>query len=112
MTRKSLEESIDKLSVTALRVKSERDDFLDALHEVRELIEGYVDVNDGDYGEPEANKAMRAVQLIDDVIAKTRRPGSAAEICSECKTQKCRHGYCAQCEVCQTCAEHTRTVTV
>ena len=45
--------------------------FLDALYEVRDLIEGYVDVSDGDYGQPVANKAMRAVQIID--IALERR---------------------------------------
>jgi hypothetical protein len=40
----------------------------DTLSEVRELIKGYVDVEDGDYGVPQANKAMRAVQLIDSVL--------------------------------------------
>lgn len=40
----------------------------DTLSEVRDLIDGYVDVEDGDYGVPKANKAMRAVQLIDGVL--------------------------------------------
>jgi len=40
----------------------------DVLSEVRDLIEGYVDVEDGDYGVPNPNKAMRAVQLIDEVL--------------------------------------------
>lgn len=35
--------------------------------EVRDLIDGYVDVVDGDYGQPAPNDAMRAVQLIDEV---------------------------------------------
>jgi len=38
-----------------------------ALEEVRELIDGYVDVKDGDNG-PVANNAMRAVQLIDEAL--------------------------------------------
>ena len=45
-------------------------ELLEALEEVRELIEGYVDVKDGDYGKPVANKAMQATQLIDEAIAK------------------------------------------
>jgi len=44
------------------------DKLREALGDVRELIEGYVDVSDGDYGVPEANKAMRAVQRIDEVL--------------------------------------------
>jgi len=39
----------------------------EALDEVRDLIDGYVDVVDGDYGQPRPNKAMRAVQIIDSV---------------------------------------------
>ena len=38
------------------------------LEEVRELIDGYVDVVDGEDGQPRANKAMRAVQIIDEVL--------------------------------------------
>ena len=50
-------------------------DLLAALVEVRDLIEGYVDVVDGDlnYGQPQANKAMRAVQVIDDALAVAAR---------------------------------------
>ena len=40
----------------------------DVLEEVRELIEGYMDVQDRDYGIPKPNKAMRAVQLIDEAL--------------------------------------------
>ena len=40
----------------------------DVLAEIRDLIDGYVDVEDGDYGIPKANKAMKAVQLIDDAL--------------------------------------------
>jgi len=64
-----LRESFDKFDAIALQVKRERDVFLDALYEVRELIEGYQDTADGDYGVPVANKAMKAVMLIDDAIA-------------------------------------------
>jgi hypothetical protein len=39
-----------------------------ALEDVRELIEGYVDVVDGDYGQPRPNKAMRAVRVIDAAL--------------------------------------------
>jgi hypothetical protein len=38
------------------------------LSDIRDLIDGYVDVTDGDYGVPKANKAMRAVQLIDEAL--------------------------------------------
>lgn len=43
-----------------------------ALEEVEDLIDGYVDVEDGDYGQPYPNKAMRAQQIIDAVLG--RRP--------------------------------------
>ena len=64
----NLENAVDSLTAAALRVKKERDEFLEALCEVRDLIEGYVDVNDGDYGVPVANKAMRATQRIDEAL--------------------------------------------
>jgi len=53
-----------------VQVKEQRDALIDALLEVRDLIEGYVDVSDGDYGVPVANNAMRAVTVIDDAVAK------------------------------------------
>jgi hypothetical protein len=41
----------------------------DVLYNVRELIDGYVDVVDGDYESgPLPNNAMRAVQIIDEVM--------------------------------------------
>lgn len=43
------------------------------LAEVVELIEGYVDVNDGSEGQPVANKAMRATQLLEDIIARLQK---------------------------------------
>jgi hypothetical protein len=42
----------------------------EALNDVRDLIEGYQDVSDGDYGVPVANKAMRAVQRIDEALGR------------------------------------------
>jgi hypothetical protein len=40
----------------------------EAMERINELIEGYVDVKDGDYGVPVANDAMRAKQEIDSLI--------------------------------------------
>jgi hypothetical protein len=114
---KELGESIDKLGETGMRIKAQRDAAVAALNEVRELIEGYVDVRDGDYGVPEPNDAMRAVQRIDEALAACQPAPETtitvdSGICPECHAQKCRHNYCPNCEVCQTCAEHTRTVSV
>ncbi len=44
-----------------------------AMEEALELIEGYVDVVDGDYGAPAANNAMRATQALEYALG--RRPG-------------------------------------
>ena len=49
------------------RLRDENRRLNEALDEVRDLIDGYVDVVDGDYGQPRPNKAMRAVQIIDAV---------------------------------------------
>jgi hypothetical protein len=38
------------------------------LLECREFLEGYVDVVDGDYGEPSPNRAMRLVTQIDETL--------------------------------------------
>ena len=38
------------------------------LLEVRELIEGYMDTKDGPDGQPVANNAMRAAQIIDQAM--------------------------------------------
>jgi hypothetical protein len=46
-------------------------DLLAALHEVRELLAGYVDVSDSpDGGAPVPNNAMRAQQVIDAAISR------------------------------------------
>ena len=44
------------------------------LEEVRELIEGYVDVRDGPQG-PLPNDAMRAQQAIDEALNQKTPPG-------------------------------------
>jgi hypothetical protein len=44
-----------------------------ALEEALEFIESYVDVVDGDYGQPAPNKAMQVSQTI--LHALGRRPG-------------------------------------
>lgn len=38
------------------------------LHRCAEFIDGQVDVQDGDYGEPEPNKAMRLMTAIREVV--------------------------------------------
>lgn len=47
-------------------------EMIDALNECYEFIENYADVDDGDYGMPKPNKAMRLLQTIDEVLG--RRP--------------------------------------
>lgn len=46
-------------------------DVADALIDAREFIDGYVDVVDGDYGEPAPNRAMQIASLLDSAIAAT-----------------------------------------
>lgn len=67
--REKLDAEFEKLSATALRVKEERDALLEEarnaaanLETILDLIDGYVDVEYGDYGQPRANNAMRAKQ--------------------------------------------------
>lgn len=43
---------------------------ISALEQVREYIDGQIDVVDGDYGVPAPNKAMRIAQEIDTALAK------------------------------------------
>ena len=56
-----------RLEIEVDRLRKENRRLNEALDEVRDLIDGYVDVVDGDYGQPRPNKAMRAVQIIDAV---------------------------------------------
>lgn len=43
----------------------------DLLERCAEFLDGYVDVVDGDYGQPEPNKAMRLVSEIREVVPTT-----------------------------------------
>ena len=47
-------------------------ELLEAAEKACELLEGYVGVADGPGGEPVANKAMRAVQGLQDAIRKAQ----------------------------------------
>lgn len=49
-------------------------DMAEILEEIRELIEGYVDIRDGESG-PLPNNAMSATQLIDETLARMREGG-------------------------------------
>jgi hypothetical protein len=60
-TERQYQNEIDEL-------KAKRDSLLATLELVRDLIDTYVDVVDGPEGQPAANKAMRAVQLIDEAM--------------------------------------------
>lgn len=66
---------VDRAGIEAharkLRIEAAAPDLLEALEEVRELIDGYVDIRDGESG-PLPNDAMRAQQVIDAVLAKAR----------------------------------------
>lgn len=43
-------------------------ELLDTLVEMTEFLDNYVDVNDGDYGEPRPNRAMSMQTRIDALI--------------------------------------------
>ena len=57
-------------------------DILDALSSARDLLEGQVDVVDGDSAEQQPNKAMRAVQQIDEAMRHTLREFDALALAS------------------------------
>lgn len=42
------------------------------LEEIHEFLDGQLDVVDGDYGEPQPNRAMQLSQMIDEAMG--RRP--------------------------------------
>lgn len=56
----------------AERYKRERDRMADALQELHDFLDDYIDVVDGDYGQPKPNKAMNMQMMIDEVLG--RRP--------------------------------------
>lgn len=47
-------------------------DLLEALHEVEEFLDNQSDVEDGDYGIPRPNRAMRLLIEVRDAITKAR----------------------------------------
>jgi len=47
----------------------ERNALADALEEIREFLDGYVDIVDGDDGQPKPNMAMRVTMMIDAALA-------------------------------------------
>jgi hypothetical protein len=45
---------------------------LEALQEALEFVEGYEDVKDGAYGEPQPNRAMTLASMLRETIAKVQ----------------------------------------
>lgn len=60
---------------------TERTKILSTLHEVRDLIDGYIDIKDGLAGQPVANDAMQAAQLIDELLVEVSSPRAFPEGC-------------------------------
>ncbi len=50
------------------KMQREIDLLTEVLADCREFVDNYVDVEDGDYGEPKPNKAMRLLQQIDEAL--------------------------------------------
>jgi len=53
-----------------LRKAAAGPELYDVLHEAAEYLEGFVDVVDGDYGEPKPNRAMQLMRTIEAALAK------------------------------------------
>ncbi len=66
----TLEQSMDRLIATALRVKGERDALYDVLTDVAVYLDDHADVLDGAEGEPIPNKAMQLLREVEAVLAK------------------------------------------
>lgn len=49
-------------------------ELLAVLEEIRELIDGYIDVKDGDHG-PVPNNAMKAAQMLDATVHDVQKKG-------------------------------------
>ncbi len=47
-------------------------ELIDVLEDVNEFLDGYVDVNDGEDGQPVANKAMVLQSLVQDVLKRAK----------------------------------------
>lgn len=69
---------IKNLFDTIAALQSERDALLEALGEIGNLIEGYVDVVDGLDGQPQANNAMKARQRIEEALLSIPTSGEPA----------------------------------
>lgn len=52
-------------------------ELLAVLEEVRELIDGYIDVKDGDHG-PVPNNAMKAAQMLESTVNDVQKVGITA----------------------------------
>lgn len=50
------------------------DEILELLHDISDCLDDYSDVNDGDDGQPVANRAMRLQQRVDELIARLEKP--------------------------------------
>jgi hypothetical protein len=55
--------------VIAMLTRTQLADILDALSGARDLLDGQIDVVDGDYGEPAPNRAMTVCAHIDEAMA-------------------------------------------
>jgi hypothetical protein len=60
----SLDDAAKLIGQQRLRIH----ELIELLHRCAEFIDGYSDVVDGDYGEPEPNKAMRLLSKINEEI--------------------------------------------
>ncbi len=75
---KQLEDKRDGMSTTEvndrdlLQLLRQRDELVATLEDVNEFLDGYVDVNDGEDGQPVANKAMSLQIEVQAVLAKAR----------------------------------------
>jgi hypothetical protein len=59
---------VDWIQNAAVRASNRLKQLESILEDCAEFIDGYVDVVDGDYGEPEPNKAMRLMSAIREVL--------------------------------------------
>lgn len=69
--REKLADVCNALDSYAKLTRASHGDVFEALTDSREFLAGYVDVEDGDYGEPRPNRAMQITSLIDSALAQT-----------------------------------------
>jgi hypothetical protein len=65
--------ALEGLIKTFLKLREQRENLLEVLQDVREFLDGQIDVVDGDYGEPAPNKAMRLAQRIDEALGEVEK---------------------------------------